>query len=240
MLKRIFLCFFSVLCIVNSGFSQGNGNVENKILFRGLVKDAYTFIPIKNSQITINGVPSLISGNNGNFAFYVGKNDTVIFKSLGYKPTIFHVTDTLKGSEFITGVYLSSDTILIGEVIILPKFTNLKSDILNAKSKTPANFDNARYNVAISAYQGKINQGSLGNPADNYAYLNQQQKVSAYEKGGIPSDKMIGFNSLLFLPAAYMLIKGLPEVPPPYSPELTDKEVIQIQQRYIETLKKRK
>jgi len=240
MLKRSFLCLFSILCILNAGFSQGNGNVEKKILFRGLVKDASTFLPINNPQITINGVNSRISGNNGNFSFYVGKNDIVIFKSLGYKPVIFNVNDTLKGLDFISGVYLSSDTIPISEVIIIPKFTNLRSDILNAKSKTSVDFENARYNVAASAYQAKNSQGSLGNPADNYALLKQQYKVNAFEKGGIPSDRIIGFNPLLIAPAVYLLIKGVPEEPPPFSPDLTNQEVDLIQQKYLETLNKRK
>lgn len=238
MTKRIFLWFFSILCVVNSGFSQGNEQSVKKILFRGLVRDASTFLPINNSQITINGINSPIRANNGNFSFYVNKNDTVIFKSLGYKPTIFHVSDSLNGLDFISGVYLSSDTISIGEVIILPKTTNLKSDILNARSKTPAIYDNAKYNVAISAYQGKNSQGSLGSPSDNYAMLKQKQKVNAFEKGGIPSDRIVGFNPLLIAPVVYLLIKGVPEQPAPFRPELTAQEVDQIHRKYLETLRK--
>lgn len=238
MTKRIFLWVFSILCIVNTGFSQGNEQSVKKILFRGLVRDASTFLPINNSQIIINGVNYPIRASNGNFSFYVNKNDTVIFRSLGYKPTIFHVSDSLNGLDFISGVYLSSDTISIGEVIILPKTTNLKSDILNARSKTPAIYDNAKYNVAISAYQGKNSQGSLGSPSDNYAMLKQKQKVNAFEKGGIPSDRIVGFNPLLIAPAVYLLIKGVPEEPAPFRAELTDQEVNQIHRKFLETLKK--
>jgi hypothetical protein len=238
MIRRISLWFFAILCIVNSGFSQGNEQSMKKILFRGLVRDASTFLPVNNPQITINGINSSISANNGNFSFYVNKNDTIIFKSLGYKPTIFHISDTLKGLDFISGVYLSSDTISISEVIILPKTKNLKSDILNAKSKTPAIYDNARYNVALSAYQGRNSQGSLGSPSDNYALLKQKQKVNAFEKGGIPSDRIIGLSPLLIAPAVYLLIKGVPEEPAPFRSELTHQEVDQIHRRYLETLKK--
>jgi hypothetical protein len=238
MIKRIFLCVIFILCFVISAFSQGNDQNVKKILFRGLVRDASTFLPVSNSQITINGINAPVSGNNGNFSLYVNKNDTVVFKSLGYKPTLFHVNDTLNGLDFISGVYLSSDTISIGEVIILPKTTNLKSDILNSRSKTPAIYDNARYNVAISAYQGKNSQGSFGNPSDNYAMLKEKQKVNAFEKGGIPSDRIVGFNPLLIAPAVYLLIKGLPEEPAPFRPELTNHEIDQIHKKYLETLKK--
>jgi len=240
MFKRILPSLFAIFLIVNSGLSQEIGKSGSRILFRGLVKDASTLLPINNSQIIINGISSYKSEGNGTFAIYVYPNDTVIFKSLGYKSVILNVGDTLKGQEFVTGVYLNSDTLSIGEVVIIPKFTNLKSEILNAKSKTPATYENARYNVAISAYQGRTSIGSLGTPADNYSLLAQQQQINAYEKGGIPSDKIIGFSPLLIAPAIYLLIKGVPEKPSPFIPELTDQEIDQIQKKYLETVAKRK
>ena len=95
------------------------------------------------------------------FAFYVNRNDTVVFKSLGYKESVLYISDTLEGTEFIAGIYMNSDTFSIGEVIIIPGYKNLKSEIMNSKSKIPANMDNARYNVAISAYQGKNSQSKI-------------------------------------------------------------------------------
>ena len=187
--------------------------------------DATTLSPIANSQIMINRVFSSVSGNDGTFAFYVNRNDTVVFKSLGYKSTILYVSDTLTGREFIAGIYMNSDTLSIGEVVIIPRFTNLKSEILNARSKTPATLDNARYNVAISAYQGRNSQNKLGDPAYNYALLSQKQKINAFEKGGIPSDQILGINPLLLIPAAYLLLHGLPEKPAPLNSQLTDQEV---------------
>ena len=191
-------------------------------------------------QIIINRSLASVSGRDGTFVFYVNRKDTIVFKSLGYKPTILEVSDTLKGNEFVTGVYMNTDTLAIGEVVIIPKLTNLKSQILNGPSRTPSTFENAKYNVAISAYQGRNSQGSLGTPADNYSLLSKQQKVNAYERGGIPSDRILGLSPLLLIPAGYMLIKGLPEEPAPFKPELTDQEVNQIQKKYFEMLKQRK
>jgi hypothetical protein len=198
--------------------------------------DAKTLSPIANSQIMINRAFSSVSGNDGTFAFYVNRNDTVVFKSLGYKSTILYISDTLTGREFIAGIYMNSDTLSIGEVVIVPRFTNLKSEILNARTKTPAIMENARYNVAISAYQGRNSQNKLGDPAANYELLRQKQKVDAYERGGIPSDKMVGISPLLLIPAAYLLIHGLPEKPAPLTPQLNNQEVDQIHKKYLEML----
>ncbi|MCE5346430.1 MAG: hypothetical protein LLG13_09105 [Bacteroidales bacterium] len=211
-----------------------------KITFRGLVMDASTLAPIANSQISINRLFSFISGKDGSFLFYVNKNDTVIFRSLGYKPAVFLVSDTLKGREFNAGIYMHSDTVSIGEVVIIPRFTNLRSEIMNAESKTPSTFDNARYNVAVSGYQGRNSQNSLGTPTDNYALLVQKQKIDAYERGGIPSEKIVSISPLLLIPAAYLLLKGLPGQPEQMNPHLTNQEVDQIHKKYIETQNRKK
>ena len=238
-LRRLFFSLLSTLIISHSGFCQEKENSGIRILFQGLVMDASTLTPIPNSQIMINRAFSSVSGNDGTFAFYVNRKDTVLFKRLGYKSTTMYVSDTLKGNEFIAGVYMNTDTLAIGEVVIIPRFRNLKSEILNSKSKTPSTFENARYNVAVSAYQGRTNRGTLGNPTDNYAVLRQKQKVDAYEKGQISSDRIVGFSPLLIIPATYVLLKGVPGKSPSFKPDLTNQEVEQINMKYLESLKQR-
>ena len=223
-----------------TGLSQNTENRGERILFRGMVMDASTYIPIANSQILINSTFSSVSSNDGTFSFYAYRNDTVIFSNLGYKSGQLFVSDTLTEFEFITGIYLSRDTMSIGEVVIIPRHINLKSEILNTRNKTPETFSNARNNVAVSAYQGRNSISSLGTPDDNYAVLSQKQKIDAYERGGIPSDKIVGLSPLLLIPAAYLLIKGLPEKNGPIKPQLTEQDVIQIHEKYLEILKQKK
>jgi hypothetical protein len=236
-MKRFVIIVASVFIFFFQGISQVNEKSDTRILFRGQVIDASTFSPVPNSQIMVNNSFSSVSGVNGNFSFYVNRHDTVIFKSLGYKQSVMPISDTLAGNEYVTGIYLSVDTLSIGEIIIIPGYTNLKSEILNAKSKTPTTMDNARYNVAVSAYQGKHSQSILGNPDENYNVISQRQKVSAFEKGGIPSEHIAGINPLILLPAAYMLMHGLPENAPPMSPQVTDEEMEQVHKKYLETHK---
>jgi hypothetical protein len=239
-IKRFSFTVISIFIFTGSLFCQGKVNSGVRILFHGLTMDAATLSPVSNSQIIINRNKSSVSGSDGTFAFYVNRNDTVVFKRLGYKTTVMYVSDTLSGNEFITGIYMNSDTLAIGEVIIIPQFRNLKSEIMNSASKTPSTFDNARYNVAVSAYQGRTTKGSLGNPTANYEALRQRQKIDTYERGGIPSDKILGLSPLLLIPAAYLLLNGVPEKPAPFRPELTNKELDILNSRYLETLKQKK
>lgn len=239
-MKRTFILIFSLFIFSESAISQEKKSENTKILIQGLVMDSETILPVAHTQVIINGTFSAVSNTDGSFAFYVNWHDTVTFKSLGYKPAFLYVSDTLSGREFIAGIYLNSDTLSIGEVIIVPRYVNLKSEILNTKRMTPITMENARYNVAISAYQGRNSQNSLGDPASNYEFLRQKQKVDAYERGGIPSDRIAGINPLLLLPATYLLFHGFPDKPAPMKPQLTDQEVDQIQRKYQEILKLRR
>lgn len=100
--------------------------------------------------------------------------------------------------------------------------------------------NNARYNVAISGYQGRTTTGKLGDPSSNYGLLRQQQKINAYERGGIPSDMISGINPFLLVPAAYLLIHGLPEKTAPMEKKLTNQEIEQINEKYLESIELKK
>ena len=232
-MKYSWLIVISLFISCQFVLSQEKVNSERRILFRGIVRDASSFQPLPNAQIIINNTFSSLSGNDGTFDFFVYRNDSIVFTNLGYKPAVINVNDTLYGKEFIVGVYMQSDTLSAGEVIIVPRLLNLKSEILNADSKAPPDFENARYNMAVSAYQGRTSQGTLGDPADNYAVLAQKQKTEAFERGGIPSDKIAGISPLMLIPGAILLIKGPPEKPGSMEMKLTRREINQVHMEYL-------
>jgi hypothetical protein len=237
-MKRISVFFILSVFLIQSGFCQEK-ETGSRILFHGIMMDASSLTPISNSQILINNSLTSVTGTNGTFSLYVNRKDTVLFKHLGYKPTSMFVSDTLAGLEYAAGIYMQSDTLMIGEVVIVPRFTNLRSEIMKPR-RVPPTLENARYNVAMSGYQGRTTQGQLGDPATNYSLLRQRLKTDAYEKGEIPSDMIGGINGLFLLPAAYLLLRGSAEGPSPIERPLTQDELAQIQKIYIESLKQQK
>lgn len=239
-MKHSFLFIVMLILLRQTCIGQEKDNSGVRLLFHGVVMDANTFIPVSNSQILINHAFTSVSSGDGTFAFFVNRFDTVLFKHIGYKSTLFFVSDTLVGKDFMAGIFMKNDTVSIGEVVIVPRFVNLKSAIMNAPSKIPSTMDNARYNVAISGYSGRTTQGKLGDPATNYDLLRERQKVNAFEKGGIPSDRIAGLNPLLLLPAAYLLIHGAPQKPEPFEYRLTDQELEQIKKKYQEIQQQQK
>ena len=232
--------FISLLLVTVSQIINCQQQKEKglSLAFYGVVMDASTFAPIPNSQIFINNSFNSVSGKDGSFAVQVMRNDTVRFSVLGYKPLIFLVGDTLSGREFNAGIFMQTDTMEIGEVIIIPRIINLRTEILGSQPLQSTEMENARFNMALTRYQGIAGQSSLGDPAANYEVIRQKQRIEAYEKGGIPSDRMIGLSPFLLVPAAYLLIHGLPESPPPLKPGLSKKELDQIFSKYFEKSKK--
>ncbi|OFY64855.1 MAG: hypothetical protein A2V64_04045 [Bacteroidetes bacterium RBG_13_43_22] len=225
--------------IVSSLTGQVLKDAARGVLFHGLVIDAKTLNPLSGSQIIINRAFSAISDYEGRFAFYVRRGDTVVFTMLGYKSTILNISDTLSGREFVAGIYLHTDTISIDEVVIIPRYSNLRSEMFTSKPESSIQVENAKYNLEVSAYQGRMGQSRLGDPSINYEVLRQQQRNDAYTKGQIPSDRIVGLSPFMLIPAAYLLMNGLPEKPSPLKPQLTEKEVEQIHRKYLELLQKK-
>jgi hypothetical protein len=237
-MKKIWLILSMILIYSTGGFSQAEKTVDRRILFSGIIRDAGTLAPLPNSQIMIGRSLVSVSDEDGNFAIRVNRRDTIVFIILGYQSAYFYVSDTLAGNEFMAGVYMKTDTLSIGEVIIMPRIQNLKYDIFKPPTTSPE-MENAKYNMAVSAYQGRIAMTRLGDPASNYSIIQHKRLIDASEKGTIPSDRMVGLSPLLLIPAAYLLINGLPEKPAPMKSNLTRQELDQIHKKYLETLTKK-
>jgi len=234
-MRKIYGIIFLTFLVCKNLYSQTEKDTGVRFMFHGIVMDASTLNPMPGSQIFINRSFHSASAKDGTFALNVRRNDTVLFLSLGYKSVSFSVSDTLQGREFNTGIFMQTDTLAIGEVVILPRYSKLKSDILYAKPEQKTEIDNARFNVAVSAYQGLHSQGTIGDAGTNYEILRQKHKIEAYEKGGIPSDRMVGISPFLLIPAAYLLIHGFPDPVPPLKPALTPQEIDQLFRKYLET-----
>ncbi len=172
-MKTWSIILITVFSFVTHLSGQESGSQDEKILFRGVVVSAVTQERLSGSQIVINRRAAGISRDDGTFAFFAQKRDTVMFTMMGYRPEEFIVSDTLNAREFITGIYMQTDTLEIGEVIIIPRFTNLKTEIMNSALEANTQMANARNNITIASYQGRSSQVKLGDPGLNYELLRE-------------------------------------------------------------------
>jgi len=224
-----------LLIAEGSAYSQVLKPENTGLLFHGAVFDALSLKPLTGSQIIINSSQVTLSDEEGRFAFSVFSGDTVVFTRLGYKPVVLNISDTLSGKEYVSGIYMRADTIEIEEVVIIPRFSSLRSDMFTSRPETNIRIENAKYNLEVSSYQGRIGISKLGDPSTNYEVLRNQQKSEAYTKGQIPSDRIVGLSPFMLIPAAYLLMNGLPEKPSPLKPQLTEQEVDKIHKKYLES-----
>jgi hypothetical protein len=233
---RSFVLLF--LLLVTSLLTLSSQQTE-PILFHGVIMDTETRQPLAGAHFQVKGRTAGAADERGMISFYARYNDTVTFTCVGYKEYHMIIGDTLQASEYIAGIYLTSDTLMIPAVIIVPRMGNIRAAIMADRPETDHEMINAANNLKISTYQGLSGANKLGDPAANYELIRQKQRVDAYEKGGIPSSAMVSISPFTLIPLIYVLAKGLPEEPRPPKPYISPHELNQIQALHDSLIYKR-
>lgn len=201
--------------------------------------DASTHQSIANTHYFINGLSSGNSGADGKFSVYVYRGDTIRFTFLGYSD-VTCLTDTLPGNSYVAGIFMETDTLNIGEVLVFPRMGDLRSEFMNSSSDVSPEMLNARNNILVSTYQGVNSSATLGDAGANYDMIRRKQVINAYEMGGISSGRMVGLNFFALIPASiYLLANGFPEKPEPPNPFVSSSELERIKKEYRERLKEK-
>lgn len=195
------------------------------ILFHGVILDADTRQPLPGAHYLVCGRTGGATDSRGMFSLYARHHDTITITCMGYKEYRMTVQDTLRAKEYITGIYLSSDTLMIPAVVVIPRIGNIRAEILSERPATDQEMINATNNLKLSAYQGLTNAAKLGDPDANYEVLRQQQRYDAYSKGQIPSDQMVVLSPFAIIPLIYLLAVGMPEEPEPPAPYISAREM---------------
>jgi hypothetical protein len=205
------------------------------ILFHGVILDADTREPLTGAHYLVRSMNNDASGERGRssgaadsrgmVSFYARHRDTITFTCVGYKDYQMTVHDTLRGREYVAGIYLTSDTLVMAAVVVIPRMGNLRAAIMSEPPATNQELINATNNLRLSAYQGLTSASRLGDPAANYEVLRKQQRYEAYEKGQIPADQMLAVSPLTLIPLIYLLAVGPPEVPEPPVPYISAREM---------------
>ncbi|HUS87204.1 MAG TPA: carboxypeptidase-like regulatory domain-containing protein [Bacteroidales bacterium] len=240
MAKKIFILIIAFFAVITDSITQ-ESTQQLFMLINGVVMDASTQNPISNVHFILNRNMGGATDPEGKFSLYMHISDTVIFSHIGYMNFRFVLSDTLAGNRFVAGIFMKTDTLSIGEVIVIPRMGDLKTEIMTGNNQESQEMINARNNLTLSTYQGLNSQSALGDPQTNYELLKRKQVIDAYEKGGIPSDKMVGLNMITVIPAAiYLLVNGLPQRPDPPKPHISSREMEMMKEIYRKNLEKKR
>lgn len=111
------LCFGNspALAQINFDFQQG------KFLIKGQVKDVQTGnnLPLANLRITNSG-KGITCDNEGRFAIYVSKSDTLRISTIGYLAKVIHVQDIDSMSYYTLEIGLFKDVVNMKTITIYP------------------------------------------------------------------------------------------------------------------------
>lgn len=233
------ICILSLILLLNMQLlTCQEKSPEELILLQGLVMDAESLEPLPNAHYVINRMFGNVTDEKGEFSVYLGKKDTLKISYVGYRDIVFTAADTLKGNTFTAGFFLHSDTLALGEVIIVPRIPNLGTGILLETPVVSQEEMNARNNMAASVYQGLNSRQQLGDPSANYELMRRKHMQEAIEKGAIPSNRMVGINFLAIPAAILYYAKGPPERSNPPRPMISQKEIERMKDLYRKNLGK--
>jgi len=165
---------------------------NNLIQFSGVVVTSDSLKPLPFVNILIkNTKKGTITDYYGFFSFVAKKNDEIIFSTLGYKPIIFKIPDTITQNRYSLIQALTKDTLLLPETVIYPwpspeQFKNafLKLEIPDDAYKiAEKNLQRAEMKERLTNYKM---DGSL-----NYKYTMDKRTSRLYYAGQLPPNNLL-------------------------------------------------
>ena len=200
--KIILLVFLTILPFIQGVYGQFNVHFPIKIYGVVFERDSLTPLPNVHYRIDSRHIKGL-TNTRGQFVCDVTVDDTLKFTFIGYKEAYFVVKDTQLPGEYIVGIILSRDTILLQEVVVIPRKRNLRQDLMSIETPSGQDLENARRNLKISAYQGISGIGVVWDSDKSYELQTMKINQEAMNKGMVPQNQMIAINFLAGIP--YMI-----------------------------------
>lgn len=196
-----FKWLFLLVLLFPDWLMYGQTIQQYPIKISGVVFDCDSLIPLPNTHYRIDN-RYLAGATNmlGRFEVRVNNNDTLKFTYVGYKEFCFVIGDTLHPGEYLVGIMMSKDTILINEVVILPRRRDLRQEFIGIQPEPDPELENARRNLKISTYQGVSGKGVKWDSDLSFEWQTKRMELEALNRGMIPPDQMIAINFLVGIP----------------------------------------
>lgn len=128
---------------------------RDSLLFRGVIMERDSLFSLPYAKYIINNKSTYTANEQGHFSFWARTGDIVHFTYVGFRPLYVQVNDSLANDNYLMGVFLSRDTILLSEVVIIPQILNPNAVARNMPMLTTRDQAIAQNNVAMSTYQAK-------------------------------------------------------------------------------------
>ena len=182
-----------MICVILAGAVAGLNaqNVENRFIqIDGLTADEKGYIVPDVSIYSKHLRRGAASDHRGIFSIISLPGDTVFFSAIGYKSTLLTIPAGITGNHYITDVIMVTDTILIGEVLVLPwkTYSEFKRAVVENKPVDPL-LENMEYNLALVEQQ--IWSDMTPSPGQAYRFTMQQMSDNLYTRGQMPANNLL-------------------------------------------------
>ncbi len=171
--------------------TQAQSEFGDSISFSGVIfdKDSLTVLPYALYSL---GSINYTSNSDGEFYTWAKQGDVIRFSYVGYKDKYIQVDDTLDQNNYLVGVFLSRDTILLSEVIVIPRYQHLLAEAKYMPLIVTPEMVNANYNVKASVHQALTTVPKKMDAQQNQSMVIAEQTRKNVYKGQISPDQMFG------------------------------------------------
>lgn len=169
----------------------------------GCIVDAREYQPIQNVNVYSKGGYGTTSNENGYFELPCHLGDVVYFSCVGYQKVTFPVPDSLIGRNRVIGILMSADTIMLGEVVVVPKIdferieyevTHLPPDVekqvatanvseaVHTALTMPSTYLDEGPKAQLSAYTMRLEYAGMFSPAQSFTFIGTNSGIVHYLK----------------------------------------------------------
>lgn len=167
--------FLLSLTLGENATAQENKPAKNKIFITGAVYDSDTKEPLPDARFFIHKNELHTAMPKGRFSLYGNPGDTISWHYTGYKEMKIVIPDTLRQLEYLMGVFMPKDTVLIPEVVIFPRVESYPTILTDVKDNEEM-INRAQKNVNNATIQGLTrNVGAMD------ADMSAKSALRAYE-----------------------------------------------------------
>ncbi len=160
MMKINFIVFFVLFAIFTS-YGQVL-NRRHKIVFSGVVINAQDSEEMPNVACRYGQNRGVYSDSTGCFRIETQRGDTVLFTSIGFKSCQVIIPDSLFESEYMMGIFMSPDTVMLSEVLIFRRWKKPnRQNMLNAQNNMRSMLNQAY--APVKSMDASMNQEMLIN-----------------------------------------------------------------------------
>lgn len=136
------------------------------------------------------------ANEQGHFSFWARSGDIVHFTYVGFRPLYVQIHDSLANDNYLMGIFLSRDTILLSEVVIIPQILNPNAVARNMPLLSTRDQVVAQNNIAMSTYQAKTQPVTTWDAEMNQKnFIQARSNDIAYQTQVQPS-QMVGVSSI--------------------------------------------